>query len=116
VRALGGLVITYRPGLIHIDRDIPEAHLKQGDTILTYTFLGEGYSQVWINGFFHDEYDISFTKWPDGTGCGNAHCAATYVDLGKKAWWAELQLASGATAWVNMENIPFDGVDHLTGN
>jgi hypothetical protein len=109
VTGLGGVVVTYRPGTIHVDRDIPEAGLKAGDSILTYTFLGEGFSQVWINGRFYEEFDITFTKWPDGTGCGGAHCAATYVDLGKKTWWAELKLKSGATVWVDMEGVPFDG-------
>jgi len=109
VTAVGGLVVTYRPGMIHVDRDIPEAGLKRGDSILTYTFLGEGFSQVWINGRFYEDFDISFTRWPDGSGCGGAHCAATYVDLGKKIWWAELKLKSGASVWVNMEGVPFLG-------
>lgn len=110
VTALGGAVIIYRPGLIHVDRDVPESGLKRGDSILTYTDLGEGYSQVWVNGRFYDEFDVSFAKLPDGTGCGGAHCAATYLDIGKKAWWAQLRLKSGAIAWVNMEGIFFDGV------
>jgi hypothetical protein len=115
VTALGGLVITYRPGVIHVDRDIPEAGLKSGDSILTYTYIGEGFSQLWINGRFYEEFDISFTKWPDGSGCGGARCAATYVDLGKKTWWAELKLKSGATAWVEMESASFDGTYLLAG-
>jgi hypothetical protein len=113
VTALGGIVITYRPGVIHVDRDIPAAGLKRGDIILTYTLLGEGFSQVWLNGRFYEDFDISFTKWPDGSGCGGAHCAATYADLGKKAWWAEIKLKSGATVWVDMESASFDGVDLL---
>ncbi|MEI9814866.1 MAG: hypothetical protein WDO18_20485 [Acidobacteriota bacterium] len=110
VTGLGGVVITYRPGSIHVDRDIPEQSLKRGDNILTYTYAGEGFSQVWINGRFYEEFDISFTKWPDGTGCGNAHCAATYVDLGKKIWWAQVKLKSGVTMWIEMDAEAFAGV------
>ena len=108
VVALGGIVITSRPGVIHLDRDYPEAGLKRGDTVLTYTYLGEGFSQVWVNGRFFETYDISFTKWPDGTGCGS-DCAATYVDLGKKAWWAKLRMKSDATVWVEMDDDRFAG-------
>lgn len=114
VVALGGFVVTYRPGVIFLDRDVPEAGLRRGDRILTYAYIGEGFSQVWVNGRFYEQYDISFTKWPDGTGCGGTHCAATYLDLGQKAWWAELRLASGATTWVDMDSASFDGVDQLT--
>jgi hypothetical protein len=112
--ALGGIVITHRPGLIHLDRDLPEKALKRGDRILTYTSRGEGFSQVWTKGQFYDLFDISFTKWPDGSqGCGGAHCAATYIDLGKKAWWAQLRLRSGATCWVEMTDNFFNGVNLL---
>ncbi len=106
-------MVTFRPGVIHVDRDIPESGLKRGDTVLTYTYLGEGFSQAWVNGQFYDDFNISFAKWPDGSGCGGARCGATYVDLGKKAWWAEVKLKSGAMRWVNMEGASFDGVDLL---
>jgi hypothetical protein len=104
-RATGitGVVITFRPGVIQIDRDLPEHDLRRGDKILTYAFLGEGFSAVWFKGRYRSEFDISFTKWPDGSGCGNEHCAATYLDLGEKVWWAEVKLASGLKGWVDME-------------
>ncbi len=108
VLGLTGVVITFRPGVIRMDRDLPENNLKWGDTILTYAYRGEGFSAVWFHGRFHSEFDISFTKWPDGTGCGGAHCAATYVDLGKKDWWAQVKLQSGRTGWVEMDNAGFD--------
>ena len=68
---------------------------------------------MWVNGRFYEQFDISFTKWPDGTGCGGTHCAATYLDLGPKAWWAELRLKSGATTGVDMESASFGGVNRL---
>src|SRR5258708_7545969 len=43
-----GVVVTLKPGVILMDRDLPEANLKPGDTILTYTYRGEGYSAVWF--------------------------------------------------------------------
>src|SRR5580658_4963819 len=79
-----------------------DRHHRRGDTIFTYAYRGEGFSAVWFKGKYHPLFDISFAKWPDGTGCGGAHCAGTYVDLGRKSWWAEIKLTSGRTGWVEM--------------
>jgi hypothetical protein len=110
-----GVVITVRPGVIRMDRDLPEQKLKRGDKILTYAYRGEGTSAVWFQGSYYSDFDISFAKWPDGQGCGGAHCAATYVDLGEKVWWAEVKLQSGRVGWVKMDPMSgdFDGIDLL---
>ena len=91
-----------------MDRDLPEQNLKRGEIVLTYAYRGEGYSAVWFQGKYYPEFDISFTKWPDGSGCGGAHCAATYTDLGKKTWWAQVRLLSGMTGWIDMTTADFD--------
>jgi len=109
VAAITGLVVTHRPGVIRMDRDLPEQGLKRGDEILTYAYRGEGYSAVFLSARYIPDFDISFAKWPDGTGCGGAHCAATYVDLGNKVWWAQIKLQSGRTGWVDMSDAKFDG-------
>jgi hypothetical protein len=88
VTGVTGVVITVVPGRIRMDRDLPDADLRRGDIVLTYAFRGEGFSAVWFKGRYYSDFDISFTRWPDGTGCGGAHCAATYMDLGGKSWWA----------------------------
>ena len=113
VVGITGVVITYKPGRIRMDRDLPESGLKKGDTVLTYAYRGEGFAAAWYNGTYASEFDISFAKWPDGTGCGGDHCAATYVDLGNKVWWAEVRLPSGRVGWVDMNASEFDGVDLL---
>jgi hypothetical protein len=46
-------------------------------------------------------------------GCGGDHCAATYLDLGEKQWWAEVKLKSGRLGWVDMDTADLDGVDML---
>jgi hypothetical protein len=116
VLAVTGGVETLRPGLIRLDLDLEGSNLKRGDVILTYAFRGEGYSAVWFKGRYYPDFDISFTKWPDGFGCGGAHCAATYVDLGNKVWWAQVKLLSGLTGWVNMEETRVDGGVYLLGS
>jgi hypothetical protein len=103
VTGIMGVVVTLKPGLIRMDRDLPEQNLRRGDTVLTYAYRGEGFSAVWFKGRYFSEFDISFAKWPDGTGCGGEHCAATYMDLGTKSWWAEVKLNSGRTGWVEMD-------------
>ena len=113
VTGITGVVITLRPGVIRMDRDVRDQNLHAGDKILTYTYQGEGYSAVWFGGNFYPSFDISFAKWPDGAGCGGAHCAATYIDLGEKIWWAKIKLKSGRTGWVNMSRAKFDGTDSL---
>jgi len=113
VTGVTGVVITFRPGVIRLDRDLPEQNLKRGEMILTYAYRGEGFSAVWFKGLYYSDFDISFARWPDGSGCGGAHCAATYVDMGEKVWWAEVKLKSGRSGWVNMDTAVFDGVDSL---
>jgi hypothetical protein len=108
VLGVTGVIITLRPGVVRMDRDLPEDNLKRGDTILTYGYGGEGFSAVWFNGRYYSDFDISFTRWPDGSGCGGAHCAATYVDLGKNVWRVQVKLKSGRTGWVDIDNAGFD--------
>jgi hypothetical protein len=114
VTGVTGVVITFKPGNIRMDRELAEK-LKRGDTILTYTYRGEGVSAVWFNGRYYSEFDTSFAKGPDGSGCGGAHCAATCVNLGNKVRWAQVKLKSGSAGWVNMNEAEFDGVDLLAG-
>ena len=103
VTGITGAVVTFKPGLVRMDRDLPEVDLRRDDAILTYAYRGEGFSAVWYKGRYHSHFDISFAKWPDGTGCGGAHCAATYINLGRKSWWARVELQSGLTGWVEMD-------------
>jgi len=113
VVALTGVVITFKPGVIRMGRDMPQQGLKKGDTILTYSYRGEGNSAVWFKGRYYSEFDIAWTKRSDGIGCRGAECAATYLDTGKKVWWAQVKLKSGQVGWVDMSQASFDGVDLL---
>lgn len=112
VTGITGVVITLRPGVVRLDRDLPEFGLKVGETILTYTYRGEGYSAVWFKGRFYPEFDLTFTQAPNGQGCSR-DCAATSVDPGKSVWWAQIRLKGGQTGWVNMEDAVFEGTDML---
>jgi hypothetical protein len=138
VRALRGVVITYRPGVIRMDRDWPESGLKRGDTILTYAYGGESAWAAWVHGRYDPELFIPPAKRPEvvpacrvdgycamdrsaycfmqcagGPGCLGGDCAATQLDLGNKAWWAEVTLPSGRTGWINVDPSAFQGIDLL---
>jgi hypothetical protein len=102
------VVVTTKPGVIRMDRDLKEHGLKRGDTILTYGFENEGFSRVWFKGRIYADFDISFTKWPDGGGCGGEHCSATYVEQPKTIRWVRLKLMSGLTGWVKMDKAEFN--------
>jgi hypothetical protein len=103
VTPVTGVVITFKPGRVRMDRDLPDQGLRLGDTILTYAHRGEGYAAVWFKGRYFPDFDLTFEKLPDGSGCGNGHCAATRIDFGKHSWWAEVKLVSGRMGWVDME-------------
>jgi hypothetical protein len=103
VTGLTGVVVTFKPGLIRMDRDLPYQNLKRGDAVLTYADRGEGFAAVWFKGKYHSSFDLTFAKLPDGSGCNGEHCAATYTDLGRKLWRAEIKLISGRTGWVEMD-------------
>lgn len=113
VTGVSGVVITSKPGVIRLNKDLPQDDLRRGDTILTYTYRGEGSSAAWFKGRFYHDYDITFAKWPDGSGCLGTECAGTYVDLGEKIWWAKVKMRSGLVGWVNMNKAKFVGVDQF---
>jgi hypothetical protein len=115
VVATTGVVITYQPGIIRANVDLPEyCGLKKGDIVYTYSYRGEGAWAVWLNGKYHDAYCVPPTPGPNEPRC-REDCAATELQAGKKEWWAKIKLPSGKTAWVNMDKEfeSFDGVDSL---
>lgn len=112
VTGISGVVITYKPGVIVLTQDLPGDDLRKGDRILTYTYRGEGVSAVWFKGRFYLDYDTTFAKGLDGTGCMR-NCKGAYIDSGKSVWWAKVRIKSGVVGWVNMNEAKFDGVDSL---
>ena len=112
VNAITGVVITYRPGVIRLDEDLPDAKLKQGDVILTYTYHGEPDTEACFKGKYYRFFDIHFSKSEDGF-CGRQDCEGSYIDPGKKVWWAKVKLKSGRTGWVDMYHAKFGNVDRF---
>jgi hypothetical protein len=111
VTGVTGVVITYRPRRIRIDKDRPEEKLKRGDVVWTYTYQGEGTFKAWFNGAFHDYFDATFVCSADQPA--RSDCAGAVLEDGKHAWWGKIRLKSGRTGWVDMGKSMFDGVDLL---
>jgi len=114
VVGLTGVVITFRPGVIRMDRDLPEAGLQRGDTVLVYTNRGEGVASAWFKGRFYPEFDLSFARGPADSGCRGVHCAGTYTS-GEYSWWARVKMRRGMIGWVAAAGT-FDGQDLLADN
>jgi hypothetical protein len=115
VVAVTGVVITYKPGIIRANVDLPYyCDLKRGDIVYTYSYRGEGAWAVWLNGTYHDVYCVPPAPSPNESAC-REDCAGTVLQAGEKEWWAKIRLKSGKTAWVNMDKEfkNFDGVDSL---
>jgi len=139
VEAITGVVITFRPGVIRMDRALPAQNLKAGDIILTYAYRGEGCYAAWVHGRYEPEFEVPMARWPassacivngscamdrsaecflqcvGGPGCMGAECAATVTDLGQKVWWGKVKLASGRSGWIQVDPAALDGIDLLAG-
>jgi hypothetical protein len=103
VTGITGTVVTFQPGLIRMDRDLPGQDLRRGDTVFTYAYRGEGFPRFGSRASIIPSSTSRSRSGPDGTGWGGVHCAATYMDLGRKSWWAEVKLTSGRTGWVEAD-------------
>jgi hypothetical protein len=79
VTGITSVVITFKPGLIRIDRDLPDQDLRRGDTVLTYAYRGDAMSGILaslrhVGGFL--------LARPAGTIGGRSHT----VSSGHLAW------------------------------
>jgi hypothetical protein len=105
VTAITGVHVTYRPGRLKILRDIPDLKLRQGDTVETYMYTGEGYVYFWSNGRM--QHDQIFTSLSCSEVGENIACL---LDHGDKEWWVKLRTKSGRVGWVR-GNEGFSGSD-----
>ena len=62
VTGITSAVVTFKPGLIRMDRDLADQDLRRGDTVLTYAYRGEGFSAVWFKGKYHSLFDQCHTE------------------------------------------------------
>ena len=90
----------------------PHAPYKSGDTLMVYTYHGEGMFSVWHRGKTLME-DLGFSPY-GGTGgkrcTDKEHCWGTLSGELQSDWWVQVRLENGKTAWVLGSN-GFQGQD-----
>jgi hypothetical protein len=100
VALLSGLSEVSKPDLVIVTSPVPELRLNLGDSLLRYTYRGEGAADLWAKGRWYSNVDAAFITNLDGTGCGSK-CSAHEVEPGRKAWWFRVQLADHRIGWTS---------------
>ena len=98
VSGLLKLSVVYKPDTVTITAPMPQFGLNVGDTILRYTYEGEGFADFWIKGRWYKELDGSFLTEQDGNGCSK-NCSGKVTQLGQKEEWSRVRLQDGRDAW-----------------
>ena len=85
---------------------------RPGDTLMVYTYYGEGMFSVWHHGKRFTE-DLGFSPY-GGTGgqrcTDRKQCWGVLKNALRSEWWAQLRLNDGRTVWVRGDD-GFDGQD-----
>ena len=79
---LEDLIVVEAPDIVWVSRPIEEMKLREGDTILRYPRLGEGWADLWANGCWYKQANAGFMVEPDGAGCGGDRCSAQVTKMG----------------------------------
>lgn len=99
VEVLEDLVVVDAPDVVWVAASISELHVKEGDTILRYARLGEGWADLWAQGCWYKDANADFITDPDGAGCNGSRCSAKVTKLGKQFWWFRIKLPDGTIGW-----------------
>ena len=92
------LSVVYKPDIITITAVMPQFGLNVGDTIMRYTYEGEGFADFWIKGRWYKMLDGSFLTEQNGNGCSK-NCSGKVTEVGKIEEWSRIRLQDGRTAW-----------------
>ena len=95
VEVLEDLIVVDAPDIVWVTEPIEELNVKEGDTILRYAHLGEGWADFWVEGCWYTEANSDFIIEPDGGGCASAQCSAKVTKLGRQTWWFRIKLPNG---------------------
>lgn len=105
VEVLEDVIVVDAPDIVRVTGPITRLKLKEGDTILRYARLGEGWADLWADGCWYKEADGGFITEPDGGGCGGSSCSARVTKLGRQAWWFRIKLPSGKVGWTLSQSL-----------
>ena len=66
--------------------------LHEGDTILRYARLGEGWDDLWADGYWYKQANADFIAEPDGAGCGGGdRCSGKVTKVGSQMRWFNIE-------------------------
>lgn len=116
VTALGGVVVTTRPGRVEFDepQEVPvpggSIRIGPGQELYLLTYEGEGFSKAWFGGRVYGGVDISGFA---GGGCtGVSPCRGRIVEQWQRDWWVQVRNAARMVGWTS-EPEKFDNKDAL---
>jgi hypothetical protein len=117
VTALGGVVVTTRPGRVEFDapQDVEAAggriHVEPGQSLYLLTSQGEGFMKAWFDGRVYEDVDTA--TFSNGACAGGPRpCVGRLVDSWQFEWWVQVRNAAGQTGWTR-EPDKFDNKDAL---
>ena len=76
-------------------------HFNPGDIIWVYSYLGEGFFNVWVEGGFKT-MELGFSPWGGSSGsrCENGDfCWGELENELKFNWWIKIQNVDGSIGW-----------------
>ena len=117
VTALGGVVITTRPGRVEFDMpyDVDAAggriHIEPGQPLYLLTSQGEGFMKAWFNGRVYEGVDTA-TFSNGGCAGGPRPCVGRLVERWQFEWWVQIRNSAGRVGWTR-EPEKFDNKDAL---
>jgi hypothetical protein len=105
VDVLEDVVVVDAPDVVRVTDSITELKLKEGDTILRFARLGEGWADFWAEGCWYKDADAGFITEPDSGGCGGSSCSARVTKMGRQTWWFRIKVPGGKTGWTQSQNL-----------
>src|SRR5664279_3225095 len=105
VDVLEDVIVVDAPDIVRVTKPIEELNLKEGDEILRYAYLGEGWADFWVEGCSYKDANADFIIGPDGGGCAGTQCSARVTKLGRQTWWFRIKLPNGKTGWTQSQNL-----------
>lgn len=102
-----GSEVLAETGEVHTKRGefkVKKEHgqFKPGDTLWVYTYYGEGFFKVWVNGEFKN-LELSFSPWGGSPGarCESAPslCWGELKEKLEFSWWVQIKTPNGVTGW-----------------
>ncbi len=105
VEVLEDVIVVDAPDIVRVTEPIAPLKLKEGDTVLRYSRLGEGSADLWAEGCWYEDADAGFITEPDGGGCGGSSCPARVTKMGRQTWWFRIKLPNGKVGWTQSQNL-----------